>query len=64
MGEKGNFGETRLHLPSIRNHPKKAKSPEVITTFPHPESRKAKLMLVKNGKYPNGVYLNPKPHDF
>nr|XP_035961126.1 uncharacterized protein LOC118543851 [Halichoerus grypus] len=63
-GKKGNFQETRLHLPSIRNHPKKTKSPEFITTFPHLDSHKAKLMFVKSGKYPNGVYLNPKPHDF
>uniref|UniRef100_A0A8C7B7X8 Chromosome 7 open reading frame 78 n=1 Tax=Neovison vison TaxID=452646 RepID=A0A8C7B7X8_NEOVI len=63
-GKRGNFQETRLHMPSIRSHPKKAKSSEFITTFPHLNSHKAKLIFVKSGKYPNGVYLNPKPHDF
>uniref|UniRef100_A0ABI7VZC2 Uncharacterized protein n=2 Tax=Felis catus TaxID=9685 RepID=A0ABI7VZC2_FELCA len=62
--KKVNFPETMLHLPSIRNHPKKAISPEFITTFPHMDSNEVKLMFVKSGKYPNGVYLNPKPHDF
>ncbi|KAM8936553.1 uncharacterized protein C7orf78 homolog [Lycaon pictus] len=63
-GKKSNFPETMLHLPNIRNHSKKVKSPPFITTFPHLDSHKAKLMFVKSGKYPNGVYLNPKPHDF
>ncbi|XP_072620528.1 putative uncharacterized protein C7orf78 homolog isoform X1 [Vulpes vulpes] len=63
-GKKCNFPETMLHLPNIRNHSKKVKSPPFITTFPHLDSHKAKLMFVKSGKYPNGVYLNPKPHDF
>ncbi|KAI4543878.1 hypothetical protein MG293_006672 [Ovis ammon polii] len=53
-----------VHLPSLRNPPKKAISPKFITTFPRLDSHKAKLMFVESGKYPNGVYLNPKPHDF
>ncbi|XP_058424765.1 uncharacterized protein LOC131421877 [Diceros bicornis minor] len=61
---KSNFPETVLHLPRIRNHPEKAVSPKFITTFPHVDSYKAKLMFVESGKYPNGVYLNPKPRDF
>ncbi|XP_062957124.1 LOW QUALITY PROTEIN: uncharacterized protein LOC134380944 [Cynocephalus volans] len=59
-----NFSEIMFHLPSIRNPPKKAVSPKFITTFPCLDSHKAKLMFVKSGKYPRGVYLNPKPHDF
>ncbi|KAL2777302.1 uncharacterized protein WCI35_015367 [Daubentonia madagascariensis] len=62
--KKSNFAEAMVYLPSIRNHPKKAISPKFITTFPHLDSHKAKLMFVKGGKYPTGVYVNPKPHDF
>ena len=58
------FPGKMVHLPSLRNPPKKAVSPKFITTFPRLDSQKAKLMFVENGKYPNGVYLNPKPHDF
>ncbi|XP_049750145.1 uncharacterized protein LOC126081952 isoform X2 [Elephas maximus indicus] len=61
---RSNFPETTLHLPSIRNDPKKSTSPQFITTFAHLDSHKAKIMFVKSGKYPSGVYLNPKPHDF
>ncbi|KAM9650808.1 uncharacterized protein C7orf78 homolog [Trichechus inunguis] len=61
---RSNFPETILHLPSIKNDPKKSISPKFITTFAHLDSYKAKIMFVKTGKYPNGVYLNPKPHDF
>lgn len=62
--KKSNFQETVHHLPSIRKHPEKAAPPKFITTFPHVDSHKANLMFVKSGKYPNGVYFNPKPHDF
>nr|XP_023495070.1 uncharacterized protein LOC102150213 isoform X2 [Equus caballus] len=62
--KKSNFQETVLHLPSIKKHPEKATPPKFITTFPHVDSHKANLMFVKSGKYPNGVYFNPKPHDF
>uniref|UniRef100_A0A4X1TM82 Uncharacterized protein n=2 Tax=Sus scrofa TaxID=9823 RepID=A0A4X1TM82_PIG len=62
--KKSNFPGTVLHLPGIRSHPQKAISPKFITTFPHLDSHKAKLMFVENGKYPNGVYIDPKPHDF
>uniref|UniRef100_A0AAA9TT26 Chromosome 7 open reading frame 78 n=2 Tax=Bos TaxID=9903 RepID=A0AAA9TT26_BOVIN len=58
------FPGKMVHLPSLRNPPKKAVSPKFITTFPRLDSHKAKLMFVESGKYPNGVYLNPKPHDF
>lgn len=58
------FPGKMVHLPSLRNPPKKAISPKFITTFPRLDSHKAKLMFVESGKYPNGVYLNPKPHDF
>lgn len=58
------FPGKMVHLPSLRNPPKKAVSPKFITTFPCLDSHKAKLMFVESGKYPNGVYLNPKPHDF
>ncbi|XP_017501855.3 putative uncharacterized protein C7orf78 homolog [Manis javanica] len=62
--KKSNFPETMFHLPSMSNHPKQARSPKFITTFPHLDSYKAKLLYVESGKYPNGIYLNPKPHDF
>ncbi|KAG8519868.1 hypothetical protein J0S82_010898, partial [Galemys pyrenaicus] len=62
--EKSSFSETKFYLPTISNHTKKAESPKFITTFPHLDSHKAKLMFVKSGKYSNGVYHNPKPHDF
>ncbi|XP_055974673.1 uncharacterized protein LOC130027791 [Sorex fumeus] len=64
--KKNSFPETKLHLPSIRDqdHPQKSSSPKFITIFPPLDSYKAHLMFVKNGKYPNGVYLDPKPHDF
>ena len=58
------FPGKMVHLPSLRNPPKKAVSPKFITTFPRLDSHKAKLMFVESGKYPNGVYLNPKPPDF
>ncbi|XP_045022453.1 uncharacterized protein LOC112586450 [Bubalus bubalis] len=58
------FPGKMVPLPSLRNPPKKAISPKFITTFPRLDSQKAKLMFVESGKYPNGVYLNPKPHDF
>ncbi|KAB0398738.1 hypothetical protein E2I00_000412, partial [Balaenoptera physalus] len=62
--KKSIFPGTMLHFPSIRNHPNKAMSPKFITTFPHLDSHKVKLIFVESGKYPNGVYLNPKPHNF
>ncbi|XP_054212974.1 putative uncharacterized protein C7orf78 isoform X2 [Homo sapiens] len=62
--KKISFPETMLHLPSIRNHPKEVTAPKFITTFPHLDLQKAKLMFVKSGQYPRGVYVNPKPHDF
>ncbi|XP_063671303.1 uncharacterized protein C6H7orf78 isoform X2 [Pan troglodytes] len=62
--KKISFPETMLHLPSIRNHPKEVTAPKFITTFPRLDLQKAKLMFVKSGQYPRGVYVNPKPHDF
>ncbi|KAM9078180.1 LOW QUALITY PROTEIN: uncharacterized protein C7orf78 homolog [Megaptera novaeangliae] len=62
--KKSIFPGTMLHFPSVRNHPNKAMSPKFITTFPHLDSHKVKLIFVESGKYPNGVYLNPKPHNF
>ncbi|XP_042637365.1 uncharacterized LOC102725191 homolog [Orycteropus afer afer] len=61
---RSNFPETILHLPSIRNDPKKSIAPKFITIFPRLDSHKAKIMFAESGKYPSGVYLNPKPHDF
>ncbi|XP_058534105.1 uncharacterized protein LOC105941669 isoform X2 [Ochotona princeps] len=58
------FPEAQLQLPSIRSHPKKAASPKFVTRFPHPDLQKAKLLYVRNGKFPAGVYINPKPHEF
>ncbi|XP_021574083.1 uncharacterized protein LOC103272203 [Carlito syrichta] len=53
-----------FHLPSLRNHPKKAVSSAFINSFPRLDSHKAELMFVQSGKYPRDVYVNPKPHDF
>ncbi|XP_075862295.1 putative uncharacterized protein C7orf78 homolog [Microcebus murinus] len=61
--KKSNVPERIVDLPSIRNHPKKAIS-KFVTTFPHLDSHRAQLMFVKGGKYPRGVYVDPKPHDF
>ncbi|XP_058154026.1 putative uncharacterized protein C7orf78 homolog [Dasypus novemcinctus] len=62
--KKNNFTETILHLPSVRNRPKRVTSPKFVTTFPRLDSHKAKIMFVESEKHPSGIYLNPKPHDF
>ncbi|XP_051708890.1 putative uncharacterized protein C7orf78 homolog isoform X2 [Oryctolagus cuniculus] len=58
------FPESRLQLPSIKTCPKKATSPKFVTTFPRQDLQKTKLLCVKNGKYPPGVHIHPKPQEF
>ncbi|XP_075413454.1 putative uncharacterized protein C7orf78 homolog [Tenrec ecaudatus] len=58
------FPEATVHLPSIRNEPAKSTAPRFITTFAPLDAFKEKTMIVKQGKYPSGVYLDPKPPDF
>ncbi|XP_029444845.1 uncharacterized protein LOC115084301 [Rhinatrema bivittatum] len=49
------------HFPSVV---KKGEPERFVTRFQHVGPYEAMLMFVKNGKYPNAIYTDPKPHDF